>query len=203
MSPKIARTEIGYSLFLLCGCSLQNKINYRVLQNYHIESRGKKMYQFFARILLCVISHRLGADFLWKNCRAGPSLHQSSEAWHATFHVRDPQVPRHPLFPWHLRYTKMECAKASRQTIFFLSKVCFDQMNAIDLGGIQLHSYTEPHKITSLVRGKRQRFRHRGWDFWKALLHPGPVLEPRAGIPHLLHLVHWFVFWLRVSFSQG
>lgn len=29
-------------------------------------------------------------------------------------------------------------------------------MNAIDLGGIQSHSYTEPHKITSLVKGRRQ-----------------------------------------------
>lgn len=37
-------------------------------------------------------------------------------------------------------------------------------MNAIDLGGIQLHSYTEPHKITSLVKGEI-KVQAPGWDF--------------------------------------
>lgn len=80
------------------------------------------MYGSLPRILLCVISHRLGADFLWKIAGLVPP-YTNLAAQCATFHVRDPQVPRHPLFPWHLRYTKMECAKASRQTIFFLSEV--------------------------------------------------------------------------------
>lgn len=52
-----------YSYSVVVHC--RNKINYRVLQNYYIESR-KKMYSSLPRILLCVISHRIGVDFLWK-----------------------------------------------------------------------------------------------------------------------------------------
>lgn len=77
-------------------------------------------------------------------------------------------------------------------------------MNAVDLGGIQLHSYTEPHKITSLVKGRNQGS-GTGMGFLKRpFCTLGPVLEPRAGIPTSLHLLHWFVFLnMCMSFSQG
>lgn len=42
----------------------KNKINYRVLQKYHIES--KKKYIVLCQGFCCVTSHRLAADFLWK-----------------------------------------------------------------------------------------------------------------------------------------
>lgn len=60
-----------YSYTVVVHC--KNKINYRVLQNYHIDSRTK-MYSSLPGILLCVISHRLGADFLWKIVGLVPTL---------------------------------------------------------------------------------------------------------------------------------